>query len=47
VCVVTALILATFAGVFTLVLLPILVWTFVLYVRCTRDAIKGERHGEH
>jgi hypothetical protein len=41
------LLLAAFGGgLLGLCLLPVCVWTFVLYVRCTRQAIKHRRHHE-
>jgi fucose permease len=45
------IVIAAVAGAVTLllvpVLVPLLVWTFVLYVRCTRQAIKGrQQRGE-
>lgn len=47
VCAVVVIVLAAVLGAaMVLVLAPIIVWTFVLYIRCTRDAIKGERRGK-
>jgi hypothetical protein len=42
ICAGAVILLGSFAGVLTLVLMPLLVWTFVLYVRCTREAIKDK-----
>jgi hypothetical protein len=46
VCAAVAILLAVFAGVATVVMVPVLIWTGILYVRCTREAIRSRHHGE-
>lgn len=46
ICVVVTIVSAVVVGPGSLVMAPLLAWTFVLYVQCTREAIRNRASGK-